>query len=114
MLQFSIDIIIAHNSCHPLTLDKNRFMSLLEELQGSIMGQFIDLVTRNHTSSVTLEMFVVCNIGDRPAVICREISKKYEEIFRGTVSELLLQFNSKKTKGEFVIMIAKDDKNVYF
>ena len=53
-------------------------------------------------------------IGDRPAVICREISKKYEEIFRGTVSELLLQFNSKKTKGEFVIMIAKDDKNVYF
>ena len=53
-------------------------------------------------------------IGDRPAVICREISKKYEEIFRGTVSELLLQFNSKKAKGEFVIMIAKDDKNVYF
>ena len=53
-------------------------------------------------------------IGDRPAVICREISKKYEEIFRGTVSELLLQFKSKKAKGEFVIMIAKDDKNVYF
>ena len=47
-------------------------------------------------------------------MICREISKKYEEIFRGTVSELLLQFNSKKAKGEFVIMIAKDDKNVYF
>ena len=44
----------------------------------------------------------------------KELSKKYEEIFRGTVSELLLQFNSKKTKGEFVIMIAKDDKNVYF
>ena len=68
MLKYSIDIIIAHNSCHPLTLDKNRFMSLLEELQGSIMGQFIDLVTRNHTSSVTLEMFIVFNIRDRPAI----------------------------------------------
>ena len=66
MLKYSIDIIIAHNSCHPLTLDKNRFMSLLEELQGSIMGQFIDLVTRNHTSSVTLEMFEF--IKDRPAI----------------------------------------------
>ena len=69
MLKYSIDIIIAHNSCHPLKLDKNRFMSLLEELQGSIMGQFIDLVTRNHTSSVTLEMIVVHNIRDRPVVI---------------------------------------------
>ena len=32
----------------------------------SIMGQFIDLVTRNHTSSVTLEMFEF--IKDRPAI----------------------------------------------
>ena len=30
------------------------------------MGQFIDLVTRNHTSSVTLEMFEF--IKDRPAI----------------------------------------------
>ena len=53
-------------------------------------------------------------VGDRPAVICRELSKKFEEIFRGKVSELLNNFNNVKAKGEFVIMIAKDDKNVYF
>ena len=32
-------------------------------------------------------------VGDRPAVICRELSKKFEEIFRGKVSELLNNFN---------------------
>ena len=53
-------------------------------------------------------------VGDRPAVICRELSKKFEEISRGKVSELLNNFNNGKAKGEFVIMIAKDDKNVYF
>ena len=53
-------------------------------------------------------------VGDRPAVICRELSKKFEEIFRGKVSELLNNFNNGKAKGEFVIMIAKDGKNVYF
>ena len=53
-------------------------------------------------------------VGDRPVVICRELSKKFEEIFRGKVSELLNNFSNIKVRGEFVIMIAKDDKNVYF
>ena len=53
-------------------------------------------------------------IGDRPAVICRELTKLHEETIRGTLSGLLDLLDNKKLKGECVLLIGKDDKNVYF
>ena len=53
-------------------------------------------------------------IGDRPAVICRELTKLHEETLRGTLSGLLDLLDNKKLKGECVLLIGKDDKNVYF
>jgi len=54
------------------------------------------------------------HIGDRPIAIGRELSKKFEEIMRGRVSDILSHYNTNKPKGEFVIIIGKDDPNVYF
>ena len=53
-------------------------------------------------------------IGDRPAVICRELTKMHEEIIRGTLSSLLELLDNQTLKGECVLLIGKDDKNVYF
>jgi len=53
-------------------------------------------------------------LGDRPAVIGRELTKLYEEILRGTLSELKQYYNERQPKGECIIMVGKDDKNVYF
>ena len=53
-------------------------------------------------------------IGDRPAVLARELTKMHEEIIRGTVSELMSYFSKKSPKGECVLMIGKDDPHVYF
>jgi len=53
-------------------------------------------------------------IGDRPAVICRELTKLHEETIRGTLSGLLDLLDNKKLKDECVLLIGKDDKNVYF
>ena len=53
-------------------------------------------------------------MGDRPAVIGRELTKLHEEMIRGNVSKLLYHFTQKTPRGEFVIMIGKDDPNVYF
>ena len=53
-------------------------------------------------------------IGDRPIAIGRELSKKFEEIMRGRVTDILSHYNTNKPKGEFVIVIGKDDPNVYF
>ena len=44
-------------------------------------------------------------LGDRPAVVCRELTKVHEEIIRGTISELLSYFSQESPRGECVIMI---------
>ncbi|MFC1550155.1 16S rRNA (cytidine(1402)-2'-O)-methyltransferase [Candidatus Neomarinimicrobiota bacterium] len=57
---------------------------------------------------------IISVLGDRPAVISRELTKLYEEKKRGTLSELISYFTKTKPRGEIVIMIGKDDQNVYF
>ena len=42
---------------------------------------------------------------ERKVSVSREISKMFEETIRGTISELLLHFGTKKPKGEFVIIV---------
>ena len=42
--------------------------------------------------------------GDVTIAVCRELTKLYEETFRGTVSEALDYFTKKAPKGEFVIL----------
>ena len=49
------------------------------------------------------EILVAC--GDRQIVLAREISKIYEEYIRGSLTELLADWQVKE-KGEFVVLIA--------
>ncbi len=53
-------------------------------------------------------------LGDRPAAVARELTKIHEEIKRGTLSELCLHYEGAMVKGECMIIIGKDDENVYF
>jgi len=53
-------------------------------------------------------------LGDRPAVVARELTKLYEEYRRGTISELRRYYEKNIPKGEIVILVGKGDKNVYF
>lgn len=50
--------------------------------------------------------------GDRYISISREISKKYEEIYRGTISEVVTELS--EPKGEFVIVVSGNDKIMNF
>ncbi|MFA4844342.1 MAG: 16S rRNA (cytidine(1402)-2'-O)-methyltransferase [Candidatus Margulisiibacteriota bacterium] len=43
--------------------------------------------------------------GDRPLAVCRELTKKFEEIKRGKTSEVLAHFQAKVVKGEIVIVV---------
>ncbi len=45
-------------------------------------------------------------MGERDIVIARELTKRFEEIFRGNVSEALKKFRSTAPRGEFTIVIA--------
>lgn len=51
------------------------------------------------------ELRDVSEIGDRPLVVARELTKQFETIYRGTAVEVLEQLNKTKTLGEFVVVI---------
>ena len=55
----------------------------------------------------TLKEFLEYLGEDRQISLSREISKIYEETFRGSVVEAVKYFSNKKIKGEFVICIDK-------
>ncbi len=44
-------------------------------------------------------------LGDRPASIARELTKKFEELSRGKISELMEKFSRIRPKGEFVVVV---------
>ncbi len=44
--------------------------------------------------------------GDRNVVMARELTKKFEEFYRGTLSSLLEHLQSGKVKGEIVLIVA--------
>ncbi len=46
---------------------------------------------------------------ERTIVVCRELTKKFEEIWRGKASDLFSSLNDKTIKGEFVVLIAPQD-----
>jgi 16S rRNA (cytidine1402-2'-O)-methyltransferase len=44
--------------------------------------------------------------GERQAVVCRELTKKYEQFIRGTLTEVRALLHEQGSRGEFVILIA--------
>ncbi len=48
---------------------------------------------------------VLLIMGDRPAALVREISKRHEETLRGTVGSLLAQTQHRMLKGECVVLV---------
>lgn len=51
----------------------------------------------------------VCG-DDCPAAVCREISKMYETIHRGTLDELKNHFTENQARGEIVIIVSPQEK----
>ena len=52
-------------------------------------------------------------LGDREATVARELTKKFEEVLRGNLSELIRDMTQKPRKGEMVVLISgKDRKSV--
>ncbi|MDP5217402.1 16S rRNA (cytidine(1402)-2'-O)-methyltransferase [Ruegeria sp. 2205SS24-7] len=44
-------------------------------------------------------------LGDRQAALCRELTKKFEEVRRGTLSELAAALKAQGVKGEIVLLV---------
>ncbi len=44
-------------------------------------------------------------LGDRPAALCRELTKLHEEVIRSTLSQLKEYYEDKTPRGEYVIIV---------
>jgi 16S rRNA (cytidine1402-2'-O)-methyltransferase len=45
-------------------------------------------------------------LGDRPAALTNELTKKFEKVYRGTLSQLLQRLEQEEPRGEYTIVIA--------
>ena len=63
-----------------------------------------------HRVVKALTQFIEAFGSDRQCSVCREISKVYEESVRGTLEQVLRHFQEKEPKGEFVIVVAGNER----
>jgi 16S rRNA (cytidine1402-2'-O)-methyltransferase len=79
---------------------------LFEELQAilSIKAMTIVFYESPYRIQKTIQL-IKEYFPDSEMVIARELTKKFEELIRGTPSELLQQWQDKKIKGELVVML---------
>jgi 16S rRNA (cytidine1402-2'-O)-methyltransferase len=45
--------------------------------------------------------------GEREVAVCRELTKMFETVYRGTMSEVLEKLKADTTKGEFAVVVRK-------
>jgi len=76
---------------------------LLKQLEG--VRETLIFYESPHRLSETLKDILEL-LGDREMVLTRELTKIYEEILRGTASDILNQIAEKKLKGEITLLIS--------
>jgi 16S rRNA (cytidine1402-2'-O)-methyltransferase len=54
---------------------------------------------------------VLAVYGDRPAAIANELTKVFESVSRGTLSELLAQLDESEPRGEYVVVIGGSESS---
>ena len=82
--------------------------TLLKKISGKDFEDFVLVIYESpHRIIKTLTELGVVLGSEREAVVCRELTKKFEEIKRGNLNELVKYFSIKQFKGEFVIVIDK-------
>jgi 16S rRNA (cytidine1402-2'-O)-methyltransferase len=103
--------VISAVAASGLPTDSFLFMGFLPRKQAERQKRLVDVATQ----PATLVMYeaphrliralndIMHVLGDRRIAVCREMTKVYEEIFRGIVSEALVYFE--RPKGEFTLVL---------
>lgn len=74
----------------------------LQEL--SRLSSTIILYESPHRLKETLKLMIE-HMGDRKIVLCRELTKKYEEFIRGTITEAIAWAENDEVRGEFCLIL---------
>ena len=79
---------------------RNTFLQMERDLPHTLI-----LFESPHRVGILLQSALEA-LGDRRAAVCIELTKVFEEVHHGFLSELVLKFAEKKIKGEVVVVIA--------
>lgn len=85
-----------------LPRDKKKRGIILEELKTET--RTILLYEAPHRLSDTLKELYQ-TLGDRRISVCRELTKKHEEIMRATIGDAIAYYQEQEPRGEFVLVI---------
>ncbi|WP_343683664.1 16S rRNA (cytidine(1402)-2'-O)-methyltransferase [Asticcacaulis sp.] len=85
---------------------RKTFLSDFKTLESTVI--FFETGPRLHES--LSDMCAV--LGERPAAVCRELTKLYETCVRGTLSELIACRELHEPKGEIVVLVAPGQPEV--
>jgi len=85
-----------------LPADKKEKKDILESLKNE--SRTIILYEAPHHLARTLEELYEA-LGDRKITICRELTKKFEEVIPTTIYDARVIFESKEPRGEYVLVI---------
>jgi len=80
-----------------------RRRDLLQELE-DVRETLLFYESPHRISESLKDIFEV--LGDREMVLARELTKRYEEVFRGKISEIQKQATERKLKGEITLVIS--------
>jgi len=81
--------------------------SALSELAG-VPGTLIFYESPKRAAAMLRDAAEVLG-GERPAALCRELTKKFEEVLRGSLRELAEETAARSLKGEIVVLIGQGD-----
>lgn len=93
----------------PATAQARR--SWLSEMAG-IKATLIFYESPNRVTEMLADL-VTCLGGERQVAVCRELTKKFEEVTRGSLAEVCASYADRKVKGEIVVLVDRAaDKQV--
>lgn len=78
---------------------------------GAVSATLILYESPNRIRALLTEMVELFG-GDRRAAVCRELTKRFEEVVRGSLAELAADFAARSVKGEIVVVIDRAGERV--
>ena len=87
-----------------------RFVGFLPRKRGelaAVFGAQETLVAFESPRRLAASLAVLAELDpERPAAVCRELTKVHEEVVRGTAAELAARFGAGEVRGEIVLVVA--------
>lgn len=91
-----------------LPMNKKEKVEVLERLKDET--RTVILYEAPHRLIKTLESLYEV-VGDRNITVTKELTKKYETVFKTTISEAIRYYNEEEPRGEYVLILAGRDEN---